>query len=536
MRIPSRRSFLAASASSYLVAMAGVRGASLALASPPLNAASDQRLSGMTTTLTDKKHYILCRNGKYDEPTNPLSTNDADMSAMFAAYSKRREDARAAGAPMPALVVHFHGGLVGKESALEDAGRNLIDGLTAGGAGYPVFFVWQTGAMTSIEDWVRANLESVFGNKKVQDATRGVEADARDPDNQKQVDAGARWQSLDASGYTFAPRPSHPLAAKLAAKYRRRSSAQALQRVIDKAPHFAVQPAITTRPKAPYSAVSPHVTTRPMVDKEVGQYLRGSTALAFSPSLKPDVYSILGGSVVRTIWRWLNHRDHATWLSTLTEEVARGFGIADLGAGVWGTMKSYCDNAFESDGKSVGAAFLANSLHLRLVILYRSGLCSQVTARDAYLSRASSLQRQRPCPKMSPSTLSLWPRRFAPMSSRVSLTDPAASESRDSDRLHSTTTRKRPAHCLRRSQGSISCFHPRCSMLFRASWSRTKSTCLSLAWTGSLVRIRRSRRSMVMRRSSSTPQSTGLPSGHRLAPTRRPVLRHRQTTTADFQT
>ncbi|MBL8264850.1 hypothetical protein [Steroidobacter sp.] len=89
----------------------------------------------------DKLHYIHSRAGRIGARAD---TSAADVDAIVA---KLRSDAR------KHLVIHFHGGLVSKESGLELAER-LLPVYQAGGkqGGYPLFFVWESGAWETIRN------------------------------------------------------------------------------------------------------------------------------------------------------------------------------------------------------------------------------------------------------------------------------------------------------------------------------------------------------------------------------------------------
>lgn len=92
----------------------------------------------------DKLHYIHSRAGRIG---GRADTAPDDINVMLEAL---RRDARRH------LVIHFHGGLVSKEDGLLTAERLLNEASvyspTADSGGFPVFFVWESGAWETIRN------------------------------------------------------------------------------------------------------------------------------------------------------------------------------------------------------------------------------------------------------------------------------------------------------------------------------------------------------------------------------------------------
>ena len=89
----------------------------------------------------DTTHYIDLVDGEFKQ------TNAADMTELFRAFE--------ADSNKDHLVVHFHGGLVGRSSGL-GVGENLLSVYKRSG-GYPVFFIWNSDLWTAIS----ANLDQI---------------------------------------------------------------------------------------------------------------------------------------------------------------------------------------------------------------------------------------------------------------------------------------------------------------------------------------------------------------------------------------
>jgi hypothetical protein len=89
----------------------------------------------------DKLHYIHSRGGRIG---GRADTSAADTDAMVEAL--RRDGRRH-------LIIHFHGGLVSKENGLKIA-ENLfpIYSPSIKTGGYPIFFVWESGAWETIRN------------------------------------------------------------------------------------------------------------------------------------------------------------------------------------------------------------------------------------------------------------------------------------------------------------------------------------------------------------------------------------------------
>src|ERR1700722_5473408 len=132
-------------------------------------------------TLTDKTTYVLSDRGQFVTDGSAAATMPADMDAAFAKFEQKRNAARTEGGASPSFVLFFHGGLVSQDAILADATR-LTGPYTAGGAGYPYFFVWRSGLGETIMDWVRDKLGGVMTNPRVSDAVRTAYQESQKPE------------------------------------------------------------------------------------------------------------------------------------------------------------------------------------------------------------------------------------------------------------------------------------------------------------------------------------------------------------------
>ncbi|NID14495.1 alpha/beta hydrolase [Luteibacter yeojuensis] len=86
----------------------------------------------------EKDHYLVSANGRLGNP--PQSAVSEVVRILDLAIGQ---------APEKGLVIHFHGGLVAREYALNDIAARLAPRYARAGA-YPLFFVWESGLKEAI--------------------------------------------------------------------------------------------------------------------------------------------------------------------------------------------------------------------------------------------------------------------------------------------------------------------------------------------------------------------------------------------------
>ena len=304
--------------------------------------------------LTDKATYVLSDRGQFVTDGSAAATTPGDMDDAFARFKQQRDDALNAGKTPPAFVLFFHGGLVSQDSFLNDA-TDLVSPYTAAGAGYPYFFVWRSGLGETIMDWVHDKLGGVMTNQKVTAAVLAANDESEKPENAAQLQPVPTFMELTASHKPLAsPSDDSALMTQLTARYRTMPEAQNLQHLFDENPHAS--------PAQPMARALR--TTTAMTDAEVAGTVRAALAppaqaamqqRTFPLPIAIDIPAILAAATIRVIWRNIHHRNHPG-ISTMSEEVARGLGIAFIGQKLWSEMKNDCTSAFNATG--VGAAFI----------------------------------------------------------------------------------------------------------------------------------------------------------------------------------
>lgn len=306
-----------------------------------------------------KKNYIHSRNGRIGNGTDHTAADvDSIISELQTSKAKR-------------LIIHFHGGLVSKESGLEIAQR-LMPVYSPGG--YPLFFVWESGALETVrnnlgdiakerifQELVRKVLEFALGKLGFQDGTRSIKGKQVAPDEiKKQVQAW--FNNPDVAAVPFSSGvPYADTTARAAAQDIDENEIQvnleadadflrALQSVSD-VPESTrsalgiagIQPALTKMDETVLSSIAP---------REAGA-TRGLFSLA-------RVAILVAKVLARVIKRSLASRDHGFYATTV-EEVLREFYVETIGkAFFWNQMKKDTSDAFENDPNlHVGTAFLS---------------------------------------------------------------------------------------------------------------------------------------------------------------------------------
>jgi hypothetical protein len=303
-----------------------------------------------TAALTDKTRYVLSDRGAFvTDASNNAATTPDDMDAAFRRFSEQR-DAAPPGSPGPAFVLFFHGGLVSQDAFLGGA-ETLLSSYEAGGGGYPYFFVWRSGVSETISDWARDHLGGVVANPKVANAIYAAHQESLNPAYATLLDTTKPFSALDEShaAYTLGTAPN-PLTATLTDRFRTMPAMQSLQVVFTASAGSTSQ--LTTDIRIP-GAMSDHDMAMTVLASMKQNVAPQYAALPVGPI---DIAAIFAAATVRVIWRNIHHRNHPG-VSTMSEEVARGFGIASVGQALWNEMKSDCDGAF-SKPDGVGAAFI----------------------------------------------------------------------------------------------------------------------------------------------------------------------------------
>jgi hypothetical protein len=321
-----------------------------------------------------KTHYIHSRNGKIGTGTDSGPT---DIDAIFAEIAS-------SGAKR--LVIHFHGGLVPKASALEIA-KTLMPVYSPGA--YPLFFVWESGPWETVrnniadiaresifQELVRKLLEYTLQRVGISDDARSISGSAVDPREVKRV-VRAFFEDPVSNPVPYSG--AFPFARDTTRAAALAIDENAIQMDLEADADFvrAVQsisevpeatrgaPAVTeVRPQSTQmdatvlNAIAPSGTTR-------GLFSMAALAIRVAKAL------------VRIVKRFRGSRDHG-FHATVVEEVLRGFYGDVIGKTFfWNQMKKDTLDAFGGDPDvHAGTAFLrrlkaaiSGGLHLDRIFL-----------------------------------------------------------------------------------------------------------------------------------------------------------------------
>lgn len=303
-------------------------------------------------------HVIHSRNGCLGGQAGS-STEELDQMVAALAADPRRH-----------LVLHFHGGLVSRENAVEIA-QNLHGTYSpaADAGGFPLFFAWQSGAWETI----RNNLneladEPVFHSllaKVLRHALKQTAADA----------AFAQLKGLDMAAAVpgLAPGPAMFAAAAGVAL-----PDAALRSAAD-VDELEIEADLRADPEFRAALASSGVLAQPSVGRydkamppsapsRVAEILQHEFA-GGADKLLPDTWlgaAIFIGKVVRAVLR--RHaagRGHGPW-ATCIEELVRAIKVAGSGVNEWGKalewnrMKQDCRDAFGAEpDRHAGTALLS---------------------------------------------------------------------------------------------------------------------------------------------------------------------------------
>lgn len=296
-------------------------------------------------------------------------TNAADLAAAFEAVAT---------SPAPDhVVVHFHGGLVGRDSAMAMAERLLP--VYGGAAAYPLFFVWNSGALSVLAN----NLNEVAQEPAFQRLVRRL----------AQLLAGKLLETIGTRGVTIQAESIKDVSAdpEQLLEWTRQREAAAQQRVTELTATERSQIERELKQDAVLNAEAAAIAAALRDPREVeqeqqfktrgGAAVRASRRTLMSPSVlkriaeespEPGTRSVatlmvlakygveIAGAV---IGRYRRGRDHGL-LVTIVEEVARTLYADSIGATVWSLMKGDTGDAFGADPQRHGGTAFARMLQL----------------------------------------------------------------------------------------------------------------------------------------------------------------------------
>lgn len=318
----------------------------------------------MPDTKLPPEHFLDLVDGRFAQ------TSASDLDTLFQ---------RLTSDPGNHLVVHFHGGLVPRNSA-HASGRVLLD--TYRGAGtYPVFFVWNTDLLTA----VGRNLDEIAKEKAFRRLVLRAGQLVLGKLAESLLPPGARSTgTLDVPSLKALPREDDLEA--LGRELDAREAALRVDRVamdeLTPQQEEHVKRELTTDRVLNEEAqkIAAGLRDPATVEAELrtrgSSTVRGSTSTLMSASILQEIaaetpepgargigtlitLARFGGQVVRAvIRRYRNGRDHGLY-ATVVEEVLRALYIDNVGVLVWNAMKNDTRDAFGGDGAiHGGTAFL----------------------------------------------------------------------------------------------------------------------------------------------------------------------------------
>jgi hypothetical protein len=288
----------------------------------------------MELLMPTDSHAIVLSAGKFD------GTSRDELHELFKAATAQRTKQ---------VVVHFHGGLIDKQSGLA-AARKLKPIYEEAGA-FPIFFIWESGWKEIVDH----NIRAIFGEKIFQrirvTVSRRCKAKvdgAADPDQARAEGALADTPETEIIEELQKPTPFADTVPLLAedSLVTTGESAQIEQTLLE-------DPGFTS--DAEFVAGDPTSTLMsdelvPRSESDTGEADRGAVTAAL----------LIGRCTVvigRVIKRFVTKRHHGFYL-TILEEILRGFYLGGVGKFFWDEMKKNIDNAFGFAPDSGGTAFV----------------------------------------------------------------------------------------------------------------------------------------------------------------------------------
>jgi hypothetical protein len=323
----------------------------------------------MTALHTD--YCINLKNGAFD------GTTRADLDRLFEQFTASAQNTH--------LVVHFHGGLVGKQDGAALAGR-LADEYIKANA-YPVFFVWESGwnevvghnvAEIFREDIFQRLLKRVtqfaLGKLSQGEDTRGLGLELPGEfEVENELESAAAGREPYAGVQSSLP-PGEELTAEEAEQFRTALEEDAVlqEEAASIESALAGPDAETTRG---IGGAAPKTT---LISPEVLAEMRATSGEEGERSILAGVMArvVKGGVVIlsRVVRRFAEKHDHGLY-KTVFEEILREFYIANAGQVLWKHMKKDTADAFGKDPEfHGGTAFLTG-----LAGILRNGTRPRVT-------------------------------------------------------------------------------------------------------------------------------------------------------------
>jgi hypothetical protein len=280
-------------------------------------------------------------------------TTPAELAAFFASLRETNK-----------LVVHFHGGLVGREAA-HDTARILAPVFEAGGAA-SLFVVWNTDLETTLtHNLGKIALETIFWTlvQRIRELLKwkvatsamdaaGVRAGRRVPLKLALDVSPARVRREAEADDTTSPSAIPQLTYAEETEVRKQLGRDRLlqRRVLEIAP--------STKGARGARALGKATLMSPNIVRKLGPTGPGKARVG---AMTGFIVGVLLRVLRAVIARRLKGTDHRLY-TTIVEEVLRGFYLANLGRAVWSSMKDLTVEAFTPNNQVFGGTALLDHL------------------------------------------------------------------------------------------------------------------------------------------------------------------------------
>lgn len=300
---------------------------------------------------------------------------------------RRILDKAVAAKPENGLVIHFHGGLVSRNAALNDIVPRLTQDYLNEGKAYPLFFVWESGLIeTLVNNKEELLTDPTFRQLMMKVTELVIKKVSQNNDITVRGENGEPIHDLEQyhkqfndwfDGKRATPPQAHqddaqPIARTRAGKVRDDELEAEVQDAVDQDPAF--RKAFAEAYNAIAAPPEPQTAERgikPGTERRAGKVLLSDAAIdeMFSQGMHDDtalkrrgafeLYKIVKFTtkiILAVLKRYSTGRDHGLYC-TVVEEVLRSAYLDYVGANIWSQMKNDTLQSF-STAESVGAAVI----------------------------------------------------------------------------------------------------------------------------------------------------------------------------------
>lgn len=274
------------------------------------------------------------------------------------------------------IIIHFHGGLVSRDTALESA-KNLHTSYAKGNA-YPVFFIWESSIIEILKNnldeicseeffrllW-KLLLKVVYGKLAKVQGTRGPLSITDTPES-----------SMLAASIDEAIATQEPSLLKTFAVDKKVTELSEFEQLTLEQELYLDYPLVSEIQKISQTLRSPDAIEKER--KERGFHVRASTVTLIDPEALERFITrpapgekglVETGKMIkaivslsaRIVSRFVNRRDHGLH-ATIIEEILRELYLSNAGKFIWDLMKKDTADAFGKKRKTYGGTALLSEL------------------------------------------------------------------------------------------------------------------------------------------------------------------------------